>query len=189
MPKLAGILLAGGRSSRFGANKLSAALVADTPIGLLSAQHLAEALDEFCVVAPHDNTQTAKLFADYPVRVCTESSKGIGHSIAHGVRQFPQADGWLIALADMPSIRVETIKSVINALHRRQDIIRPRYRGSAGHPVGFGADYYAELIALTGDEGAAGVIRNNSAACRYIDVDDAGILLDIDRPEDIERKI
>jgi len=186
MQRLVGVLLAGGASARFGGNKLAAAFDG-APLGLRAARTLAAVMDELIVVVPPDRPSTLAVFeGEFPVSVCPDARAGIGCSIAHGVRQTAGADGWLIALADMPLIEIATIAAVRAALSSRALIVRPRTRGRYGHPVGFGGDYAPELTALRGDSGAAGVIARHPDAVVTLDVDDPGILLDIDRPVDLE---
>lgn len=184
MPRLVGLLLAGGASSRFGGNKL-AALIDGVPIGLRSARTLAAVMQEILVIVPPDKASTQALFeGEFPVSVCPDARVGIGCSIAHGVRQTSAADGWLIALADMPLIETGTIAAVKSALSRSV-IVRPCTGGRGGHPVGFGGDFASELEQLRGDSGAASVIARHPEAIISLDVADPGVLFDVDRPADI----
>ncbi len=64
------------------------------------------------------------------------------------------ADGWVIALADMPAIRLDTIRRVAEALRTGATTAAPVYRGQRGHPVGFAKLCRSELLALDGDTGA-----------------------------------
>jgi molybdenum cofactor cytidylyltransferase len=65
---------------------------------------------------------------------------------------------------------------------RQPCIVVPRFAGTAGHPVGFSRDFFAELIALTGDRGARAVIDAHSSLVQRIDVEDPGVVTDIDQP-------
>ena len=190
MPHIVGILLAGGSSKRFGGNKLAALLEDGVPIGLRSAEHLAAVLDDVLVVVPAGNAATLRVFdGRFAVSVCADSSAGIGRSIAHGVAARTDADGWLIGLADMPYIHVETIATLAAALTSAKTIVRPRWSGRGGHPVGFGACYARELVSLQGDQGAQSVINTHRNALEFIDTEDPGVLLDIDRPEDLAAQV
>ena len=64
-------------------------------------------------------------------------------------------------------------------------IAAPFHRGMRGHPVGFGNACYAALAALTGDEGAKTIVAAHRDRVTRIDVDDAGILRDVDTREDL----
>src|SRR5947208_4959013 len=84
-------------------------------------------------------------------------------SLACGVQATPDADGWLVALADMPWIKPSTIRTLAAALTAGADIVAPSYNGERGHPVGFARRHYAALSALTGDEGARAIVQVNRA--------------------------
>ncbi|MDA0824307.1 MAG: nucleotidyltransferase family protein [Proteobacteria bacterium] len=189
MKRIVGILLAGGRSQRYGtANKLAACGPDRIAIGLKAAANLRSAVDELLVVVSVDETSSGALFNDhYEVTYCAESRNGIGHSIGHGVAARPTADGWLIALADMPYIQSATMIELAGLINSPLSIVRPRYEGRAGHPVGFGSSYFPELIALQGDLGAQSVINKHANFVAFLDTQDKGVVLDIDRPADLER--
>jgi molybdenum cofactor cytidylyltransferase len=186
MPEIVGILLAGGASRRFGGNKLTVPVLDDTPIGICSARHLATAVDRLLVVVADGDATTMRLFADgFEVSLCADAAEGIGRSIAHGVGASQGAGAWLIALADMPFIEPDTIRDVAAALTSDTAIVRPRYHRWGGHPVGFGAAYGPDLMDLRGDVGAQSVINAHAGSLRFIDTEDAGVVVDIDRPEDL----
>lgn len=115
------------------------------------------------------------------------AERGMGTSIAAGVAATPDASGWVIALADMPSIRIETLVAVIDALRGGARIAIPAMGGKRGHPVGFLALYRARLQALTGDIGAREILKADANYVEEISVDDAGIFADIDTPADLKR--
>jgi molybdenum cofactor cytidylyltransferase len=98
---------------------------------------------------------------------------------------MPQAAGWVVALADMPWIAPESIARVAAAVATGAQVAAPFHRGERGHPVGFGRACYAELAALSGDIGARAVIAAHRDALVRIDVDDLGILRDVDAPADL----
>ena len=188
--RIAAILLAAGAARRFGGNKLVARLPDGTAVGLAAARRLAGAVTTLRVVVAPDADETRALFEPaFAVTVCPDATSGIGHSLAHGVAASADADGWLIALADMPHVASATIAAVLDALDLPSRIVRPAHAGRAGHPVGFGRDYFDELVALTGDAGAASVIARHPAHLTTVDVDDPGCLIDIDRPGDLDQPV
>lgn len=190
MTHIVGILLAGGRSRRYGTkNKLTECGADGVAIGIKAARTLARVVDELLVVvAPEEQTSFELFSRVYPTTQCPDAHKGMGHTVAHGVGQTVNADGWVIGLADMPYVRSATIASVCDAIDAPDAIARPRYGDRAGHPVGFGKDYYNELIALTGDTGAQSIIARHQDAVTYLATDDAGVVMDIDRPQDLAKQ-
>ncbi len=109
----------------------------------------------------------------------------MGASLACGIRATSDAAGWVVALADMPWIRPETIVEVAAAIARGAVVAAPFYRGERGHPVGFGKACGPTLSALRGDAGARSVLAERAGAMVRIDVDDPGIARDIDTPSDL----
>ena len=114
------------------------------------------------------------------------AEQGMATSIAAGVAATAAASGWLIALGDMPSIRVDTIVAVVDALQNGARIVVPTMAAKRGHPVGFSSKYYARLQSLTGDIGAREIIIADANFVKEISVDDAGIFADIDTPADLK---
>jgi molybdenum cofactor cytidylyltransferase len=117
-----------------------------------------------------------------------EDTRGMGDSIAKGVRAAADAPGWLILPADLPLVRPDTLGLVAAGLvsHR---VVVPHWHGTRGHPVGFDAQCFDALAGLSGDAGAASVVR----ACRQaglaldLEVDDPGIQWDVDTVQDLAR--
>jgi molybdenum cofactor cytidylyltransferase len=182
-----GILLAAGSASRFGGAKLAAKLPDGTQVGVAALKNLAAAVDSvIAIVRPGDDLM-ASAFAVLGARVsvCPNASDGMGASLAWGVRGAPVAASWIVALADMPWIEPATIARVVAALRQGVPLVAPRFQGARGHPVGIAARYFGELSALSGDEGAKHLLAAHGASLRLIDVDDAGVLRDIDTPGDL----
>src|SRR6185437_9442027 len=192
--RIVGILLAAGRGTRFGGDKLLAPLPepsldmpAGTAMGVAAAMHVAAALpDSIGVVRPGD-PQLANGVRKAGLRVveCANADDGMGVSLACGVISASDADGWIVALADMPWIAPPTIRAVADVLAQGADIVAPAYRGTRGHPVGFSRRHFAALCALTGDAGARAVLLAHPDALTLLDVDDAGVLADVDRGSDL----
>ncbi len=182
-----GILLAAGSASRFGADKLAAALPNGASVGETALQNLAAAVDSVVAVVRPGDSAMARAFAARGARVsvCHNARDGMGASLAWGVRGTAVAAGWIIALADMPWIDPATIARVVAALKDGASFAAPRFQGSRGHPVGIAARFYSELAALSGDEGAKQLLAANSSSVQLVEVNDAGILRDIDTPADL----
>lgn len=108
--------------------------------------------------------------------------RGMGDSIAAGVSARADAPGWLLLPADMPRVLPATLRQVAQALQTHA-VAYAQYRGRRGHPVGFAAEMFSELVNLSGDEGARRLVARYPALA--IDVDDAGALIDIDTVQDL----
>ena len=183
------ILLAAGAGSRFGGGKLLHPLDDGVAIAAHAARNLVSAgLDVTAVVRPGDFPLAELLEQEgCRVTVCADATQGMGVSLAHGVAQSRDAAGWIVALADMPRIRPETIARVAQVLMAGADIVAPSYQGDRGHPVAFSRKFVHELQLLTGDSGARAIVQRNQAMVRLVECDDPGVLLDIDRRADLQR--
>ncbi len=182
-----GILLAAGKSQRFGSNKLLHPVINNIPMLFSSAQTLASVLpDSLVVISPALVAHTSQLDAfGLNVVVNYEAEQGIGSSIACGVNASNNASGWLVALADMPYIKTQTISLLADEMQHGADIVAPVYEGQRGHPVGFSHRYYDELSALSEDIGARDIINTHQDSLTLLPVQDAGVVKDIDHRHDL----
>ncbi|HEX6705020.1 MAG TPA: nucleotidyltransferase family protein [Albitalea sp.] len=186
------IVLAAGTGSRFGAaghkltQRLGASSVLGTTLRHAIASHLpvivvtTDALAEAacrhvasrdCVVVPAVGTPSPHAL-------------GMGYSIAAGVAARPDASGWLVLPGDMPMVQTATMLAVASALEHHP-VAYAQHRGRRGHPVGFAAELYSELVLLSGDEGARRLVARYPA--HGVEVDDAGVLIDVDTEADLEK--
>ena len=170
------IVLAAGRGERFAASggtvhKLDALLA-----GKRVMDHVLDAV-------------RASGLAHHVVRPDAHESAGagMGDSIAAGVRATPAASAWLILPADLPLIRSDTLRAI--AFAPPCGVTVPRYHGEQGHPVRFDAVCGPDLLSLKGNSGAAPVLRAQEAinSIAFVDVDDAGVVTDIDTLEALQR--
>jgi len=112
----------------------------------------------------------------------SQTGWGMGDSIAAGVSQHASATGWLVLPADMPLVRPGSLRAVADALDQ-QPIAFAQHRGRRGHPVGFAAELFSELVMLKGDEGARRLLARYPTAA--VELDDPGVLFDIDTVDDL----
>lgn len=186
--KVVAILLAAGSATRFGSDKLLHSLPHEVPIAVQAARHLKIVFDEnvLAVVRPEAKELSDLLRSEgCQVVVCENAAEGMGASLACAVRAAVDAEGFVIALADMPFIRSSTIAAVRDALAAGAPLVAPYFRARRGHPVGIGVKFRSELEALRDDEGAKKVVAANEASLVKVPVGDPGVLRDIDTPRDL----
>ena len=181
------IVLAAGQGSRFhGADhKLEQPLANGSVLGT-TLRHAIETQLPVVVVtterlAPMVTRQLAR--RDVVIVSDENAARGMGHSIAAGVAERPSAAGWLILPGDMPMVRPATLLTVAAALEHHP-VAYAQHNGRRGHPVGFAAELYSELIMLNGDEGARRLVARYPACAA--EVDDPGVLVDVDTVEDLD---
>jgi molybdenum cofactor cytidylyltransferase len=191
-----GVLLCGGAATRFGSNKLLAVPPSRSgngaggePLVVLAARNLiAGAGNALAVIRPGEEALRRALEGvGCEVIESEHSHAGIGASLAAAVRASREAAGWIVALGDMPLVRPATVQAVRAQLEIGALIAAPlnAVTGARGHPVGFACTLRDELLALHGDTGARSVIQRHHDELVPVPVDDPGIYVDIDTPEQL----
>ncbi|HEX3140628.1 MAG TPA: nucleotidyltransferase family protein [Rhizobacter sp.] len=186
------VVLAAGRGSRFRGlqHKLMQGLGASTVIATTLSNALATQLPVLVVTTEplyeliNRHVATRDMVVLPGVESAAPHTLGMGYSIAAGVSARSNASGWLILPADMPMVRTSTLQAVASELERHP-VAYAQYRGRRGHPVGFAAELFSELVMLTGDEGARRLVARYPA--QGVEVDDPGVLLDVDTEDDLAR--
>ena len=186
---IAAILLAAGAGTRFGGEKLLHPLNDGVAIAAHAARNLLAATPDVIAVVRWGDFPLYDMLEQEGCQVTMfqGAARGMGASLAHGVAQARGADGWVVALADMPRVPADVIKKIVAALEGGAVVAAPVFRQERGHPVGFGAALREELLALDGDQGARAVVERHRDSAQLIECDDPGILFDVDRKSDIPR--
>lgn len=193
------IVLAAGRARRFGSDKRLHP-VNGVPMLARTLGTYRAVFDVVTAVIRPGETEVAELVRGAGCRVveAPDAHLGQSRSLAAGVAALTashnSADraetapstsdpyGLIIGLADMPFVAEETLRRMAEAMIGHPDaIVRPRCGGRAGNPVGFPDRLVPELVRLRGDAGARQLISASKSVV-YVDVDDDGVLVDIDRP-------
>jgi len=193
--QIVGILLAAGKGERFGGgsgnNKLLSSLPDGLPIALAAARNLQPACDRLLVVLRPGDKALADLFMaeGFAVVICHDADAGMGHSLASGVRASPEAGAWVVALADMPYIQSISHHAVAARLRAGDGLVATKFQGRRGHPVGFSGRWRDQLSVLTGDQGGKVILEQHPGALNLVEIDDPGVVRDVDRPEDLESRL
>lgn len=195
------IVLAAGSSSRMGRTK-QLLVYHGRPL----LRHVIDTLclsrvDKIVVVLGHRQDEVAAVLAGLPLQIVINPDYALGQSssVKAGLKalQGPGVDccspdagkerqGVLFVLGDQPLLKPETVNLLIENFMAHGGIVAPFYHGARGNPVLFDLSYWPEFDALQGDAGAREIITRHPEALRKIEVNDPGILLDVDTPEDLE---
>jgi molybdenum cofactor cytidylyltransferase len=187
LKNIVGLLLAAGSASRFGSDKLRHALPHGVPIAVQAARPLkAELTRVVAVVRPGAEELPEFLRTEgCEVVVCENAAEGMGASLACAARAAGEADGYLVALGDMPFLRRTSIAAIRDALESGAPLVAPYFRTRRGHPVGIAGGFYKDLLSLQGDEGAKKLLAANERELVKIPIGDPGVIRDIDTPADL----
>ena len=181
------VVLAAGAGSRYHGtrHKLSEQLGGDSVLVRTLHNALASGMSVVLVVSEALIDEAKGLVAPRDmvvVDVRSQTGWGMGDSIAAGVSVHASAAGWLVLPADMPLVRPASLRAVADALDQ-QPIAFAQHHGRRGHPVGFAAELFSELVMLKGDEGARRLRARYPTAA--VELDDPGVLFDIDTVDDL----
>ena len=115
--------------------------------------------------------------------------EGMSSSLRAGIAALDQGtEAALIILGDQPFIRSQTMNQVVRAYRLDQaQIVIPSFQGRRGNPVLLDRSVFSEVTALEGDTGCRAIFGNHLAGIAKVEVEDEGILLDIDDPDDYDR--
>ncbi len=178
------VILASGKSERFGGVKLLERFRGRPLIEICLNSFLKTGVKG--VVVTHNpaisDISTKMGFRTVPGGV------SLSESLKSGLKSVDWSEGILIHLADIPFVRPETIKNLIDAFSSSPDkILIPRYNGAPGHPRIFPPELIPEFFSITGDRGGRDIVDRHSEKVRRFDCNDPGVIYDIDTREQLER--
>jgi len=187
-PNVAAIILAAGRSSRMGRNKLLLDLEGKPILCHAVDQALGAGLSEIVVVSGHQASKVREVLGDRAVKVveAREHKLGMSASLKAGIRALdPKTEAALVMLGDMPQVSAPLIRGLIAAYNplEGRSIVVPTVDGKRGNPVLFDRRYFEEMLALEGDVGARHLIGAHDDQVAELAVDDAAVFTDVDTPE------
>ena len=191
-PEIAAIVLAAGRSSRMGSNKLLVDVGAKPMIRGSVEAVLASVARPVIVVTGHESEKVRSSLAGLIVTIIEnpDYADGLSTSLRAGLAAVPKtANGAIICLGDMPLVAGPQIDKLISAFNpiEHRTIIVPVHGGERGNPVLWGRQHFAEMAALKGDRGARELIAANSDEVIEVAMRSDTVLADFDTPESLAR--
>ena len=187
--RIAGIVLAAGRSSRMAPlNKLLLDAGGEPVVRRVAAAALAAQLAPVVVVTGHAREAVTRALRGLQVEFAhnAESAEGIASSLRAGVRALPlDVDAAVVLLGDMPLVEARHLRALLAAFapERGGSLCVPTWQGTRGNPVLWGAVHFPELLQLAGDRGARGLFEGHAQRLREVAMPDDAVLLDIDSAE------
>ena len=188
---VSGVILAAGRSSRLGRPKQLLPLAGEPLLNHTLRHAAASGLDELVLVLGNAAASIAAAITDVGQRtvVNPDFAAGQSTSLRAGLAAVrPDAAAVLFLLSDQPTVTPSIIDAVIGAFATtRAPIIVPTYDGARGQPVLFARSLFPALAAVSGDEGARGVIRANAALVHTVSIPGLPLPPDVDTEDDYAR--
>lgn len=187
------MILAAGESKRMGKPKLLLPFGEKTMIETVIDRVIQSKVEKILVVLGSNWKKIEKKIGNLPLEIAInpDFKEGMLSSVQHGFHELPEdARAVLVFLGDQPSIPSEVIDSVIDAFRKTgKGIVLPVYKGERGHPVLIDMKYRHEVENLNPEVGLRELVYGQTDDILEVEVDDAGILRDINDIEDYTKEI
>ena len=190
--RVAGLVLAAGRSTRMGGpNKLLAEIGGKPLARIVTEQALASRAAPVVVVTGHERSKVEAALAGLRVRFVhnPDYAAGLSTSLKAGLAALPpEADGAIVCLGDMPQVTAALIDRMLESFDpaRGALVVVPTIEGKRGNPVVWSRRFFSDLMALEGDVGARHLIGTHADAVAEVPVEDSAALTDVDTPDALQ---
>ncbi len=185
------VVLAAGGSVRMGRSKLSLEIQGKTLLENALLPIRQAGIKDVVVVLNEENEGLKDLVPrSYRIAVNRRSREGISTSLKAGLAAVdPCSQGVLFALGDQPFVGPEVYKKLMDYHRRNLPLLTwPTHDGKRGNPVLFDRRLWPQLMRTEGDEGGKQIITATpEAEIGRVEIEDAGVLIDIDTPEEYDR--
>lgn len=189
--KTAGIILAAGKSSRFGEPKQLLQWRGKPFVRRIAERALASGLDPVIVVVGAVVDPIKAALEGLPVKIVTNPDweSGQASSILSALAALENSKtfvgGALFFVSDMPQVSASLVEKLM-ATHQELDseIISPRYKGQKTNPILFDRKLFPELKKIKGDQGGRALFKDHEVD--WIDISDSEAGIDVDTVSDYE---
>ncbi len=188
-PRVCAIVLAAGKSSRMApANKLFVEIDGLSLLDRAVEAATGSSCVDTVVVIGNEAARARAGLAGRKVRIVENKdfAQGLATSLRAGLAAVPaDCDAVVVLLGDMPQVKAAHVDRLVAAFapHEDRAICVATRTGKRGNPVLWARRYFDEMMALDGDQGARSLIRRHEDKVCEVEMDDDGILVDLDTPE------
>jgi molybdenum cofactor cytidylyltransferase len=187
------IVLAAGRSSRMGVQKLLLPFGGKTVISHIVDQLLGSTVDKVFVVTGHQPERISGELSGRRVSIVNNADydSGMLSSVRRGLLALPkQCKAVLVVIGDQPSISSELVNLMIRSFAAgEKKILVPCYEGRRGHPILFSSLYREKILTRYDDVGLRGLLHAHPDDVFELTVSTSSVLTDMDYPDDYKREL
>ena len=190
--KIHAVILAGGQSKRMGTkNKLLVPINGKPMIALTAETIIASKASSVAAVTGFEHQKIQEAIKNSNIEFIHNKNfqNGISSSVVTAIKSAPEdCSAILIGLGDMPKITVSHINKLIDAYNPLEGraICVPTWKGKRGNPVLWARRFFPEMLQLKGDFGAKELMGKYAELVVEVEMNDNGIIIDIDTPEALE---
>lgn len=186
--RAAAVVPAAGKSERFGSMKLLATIDGEPLLNHTLRSLLHGGVDHIVVVlAPEADMDGAAMLRDERVTsvLNADPSRGMFSSIQIGLAAADAATV-LVLPADMPFIRSGTVAAILARAEQSDEVVRPSVGDQHGHPIALPGRIREQLVQMDAALSLKQALADAGVEVREIEVDDVGVLRDVDHRSDLE---
>ncbi len=194
MKRVAGLVLGAGKSQRMGSPKALLRIFGTTFLEHIHSEACRSKLADVRIVLGHHSDLILEKLPQ--LRGCTiinpDYELGQLSSLVHGlgVLKADEIDGLMLFLVDHPFVNRDLIDRLIERFSAgNAPIVIPAFQRKRGHPLIFGRELFPELLSASIDQGAIVVVRRHQERILHVEVEQEGILIDIDTPEAYQKYV
>jgi len=188
---IAGLIVAGGYSSRMGTFKPLLPLGNKTVLEMAVNSLRQGGIHDIRVVVGYKSGSLLPLLKDMSVTIIKNEdyAQGMFSSIVTGLAGLANAcEAFFLLPGDIPLIRPHSIRSLLHVYRKtKAPVIYPVYKGVRGHPPLIAAECFSPIIEGRGEGGLREILYGFENRCIEVDLPNQGVLVDIDTPEDYQR--
>jgi molybdenum cofactor cytidylyltransferase len=182
---IAGLILAAGESSRMGRDKSLLTYRGQTFLETIVATLREAGIERIAVMLGHHAEEIERTVQLPGVEVVVNAAYRLGQtsSLQAGLQALdaPDLEAAVLCLVDHPAVSARTVRQLVDSFRASlAPVVIPTHQGRRGHPVVIGRTLFPELLNLSPEQGASFVIREYRDRTSFVEVDDQGILLDVD---------
>jgi molybdenum cofactor cytidylyltransferase len=197
MPRLCGVILAAGASSRMGTDKALLPWPPDaskkSETFLSAAIHAFSEFNDLVLVVAGKNAANITPVVDANgafLVINPEPERGQFSSLRCGLQEVLNrgCDAAMITLVDRPPVQASTLEKLFtefaDAVARGKWAIVPEYRNNHGHPIVIGREMIEAFLKAPSTDNARDVQHQNQEHIEYIPINDAFVAMNVDTPLD-----
>jgi molybdenum cofactor cytidylyltransferase len=191
---IAALILAAGESSRMGTDKACLSYKDHTFLETILNTLREAGIQRTAVVLGHhaEEIQRSVSLEGVEVVINPDFRRGQTSSVQMGLKalETQELEGIVLCLVDHPAVSAQTVSRLVRAFKESlAPVVIPMHQGQRGHPVVIGRQLFGELKSLGPEAGANTIVQRYREATRFVEVNDPGILLDIDDPDSYRRSL
>jgi molybdenum cofactor cytidylyltransferase len=185
-----GIILAAGKSRRMGKNKLLLTFHGKPLLQhVLDAALASDLAPVLLVVSKESSGLPSRISKGKAIIIYNTSNLGYSSSLQAGLNALTKpCNGAMFLLGDQPLVTSQTINQLISAFQKEPERwVAPSYQGKRGNPVITPSAWFDKIHALDGDTGPREHLTDSAAGLLLVNVEDQGVIFDIDQPQDYDQ--